>query len=327
MKLFSAIFLSLTLLLAGNVNAKEKYFGSIDSFINDMVALHDFNRTQLTHLFSQVKIKDRILKAISKPAEDLPWHQYQKIFLTKSRINGGVKFWNDNQLTLQSVAQQYGVPEQIIVAIIGIETRYGKVMGNDRIIDALSTLSFAYPKRSTFFRKELKNFLLLCRAEKIDPLQLKGSYAGAMGVPQFMPSSFLSFSVDHDGDGKRNIWSINGDVFASIANYFIKHQWQSGQKIAYPIKFQGEGYKQALRKGLKLDSTIADLQNPALRLQLPKQLTKDTKVKLLAFAGETGTELWLGLVNFYAITRYNHSYLYAMAVLQLSDAIVAKKYQ
>lgn len=324
-KLSKFIVTCLCCLLAftGQTQAAEKKPDVINPFIDKMVAEHQFDANELKLLFEQVEIKDSILKAISRPAEGFPWYKYRKIFLTESRIDGGIKFWQDNQTALQAVAEQYGVPEQIIVAIIGVETRYGKHTGNYRVIDALSTLGFNYPKRSKFFLSELEKFLILCRTEQMDPLQPTGSYAGAMGIPQFMPSSYLAYSADHDNDGKRDIWDNNGDVFASIANYFIKHKWQAGLAVTYPVQYQGEAYKQVLADGLKPDTTIGQLQN--LGLTLPDQLPVSTKVKLLDYETETGTELWLGLGNFYAITRYNHSALYAMAVFQLSQAIAAKR--
>ena len=320
---FIGICLCFTLLLAGKVFAEEKNSAVIDIFIEKMVSEHQFDRSNLEQLFDQVEIKDSILKAISRPAEGLPWYKYRKIFLTESRINDGVKFWRDNQSALQAVAQQYGVPEEIIIAIIGVETLYGRNTGSYRVIDALSTLGFAYPKRSPFFLRELEKFLILCRTEQMDPLQPTGSYAGAMGIPQFMPSSYLAYSADQDGDTKRDIWSNNGDVFASIANYFVQHKWQTGADVAFPITYQGDTYKQALNKDLKPNTTIAALQD--LKLTLPEQLAPETSVKLLEYETESGVELWLGLANFYSITRYNHSALYAMAVFQLSQAIADKQ--
>lgn len=319
---YIATFLYLVLLVPGTVLAQNKDTVTFNHFIDKMVNEHQFERISLIQLFDQVQIKDSILKTMSKPAEGLPWYKYRKIFMTDSRIDGGVKFWQNNQLALASVAQQYGVPEQIIVAIIGVETLYGKHTGNHRVIDALSTLAFAYPKRSKFFLSELEKFLILCRTEQMDPLQPTGSYAGAMGIPQFMPSSYLAYSADQDGDGKRDIWSNNADVFASIANYFVQHHWQTGATIAHPVYYQGESYKQALTDGLKPDTTIKKLQN--LGLTLPAYLPPETEVKLFEYETEINPELWLGLANFYTITRYNHSSLYAMAVFQLSQAIAQK---
>ena len=189
----------------------------------------------LMSLFQSVEIKEDILKRISSPAEGLPWYKYRKIFMTEARINGGVKFWRENEPALTAVEKQTGVPAEIIIAIIGVETLYGQKTGNYRVIDALSTLAFAYPPRSKFFLSELENFLLLCRDEHINPLEPTGSYAGAMGMPQFMPSSFRTYAVDFDNDNHRDIWHNKSDVIASVANYFVKHQWQTGQAIAIPV--------------------------------------------------------------------------------------------
>lgn len=314
--------LCLFLLYSNNALTQEKDPAVFDKFIDNMVSKHQFDRNELTQLFDKVAIKSSILKAMDRPAEGLPWYKYRKIFMTDVRINSGVKYWQDNQLALESVAQQYGVPEPIIVAIIGIETLYGKRTGNHRVIDALSTLGFAYPKRSKFFLAELEQFLLLCRTEQMHPLQPTGSYAGAMGIPQFMPSSYRAYSADQDGDGKRDIWANNGDVFASIAHYFIVHNWQVGADIVYPVNYQNNSYKQVLSKGLKPDTIIKSLTN--FSLSLPEHLAPETKVKLFEYKTEKNTQLWLGLDNFYTITRYNHSKLYAMAVFQLSVAIANK---
>lgn len=319
------------LLLAGSglaaieSQAEIKQNEAMEAFITKMNSQHQFDRDELSKLFQSVEIKDSILKAISSPAEGMPWYKYRKIFLTDKRINGGVKFWQENEQALNSIEQQYGVPPEIIVAIIGVETYYGGNVGNYRVVDALSTLGFAYPKRSKFFTSELENFLLLSREEQMDPLQPIGSYAGAMGIPQFMPSSFRAYAADYDGDGKRDIWNNNGDVIASVANYFVKHKWQPGQPVAYPVNVSGDAYKSALTKGLKPDIEIKKLKS--LNVQTEKPLDNTEKVKLLSFEQEKGHEYWIGLKNFYVITRYNHSPLYAMAVYQLSQEILDKKLQ
>lgn len=294
-----------------------------DAFIKEMVIKHQFDESELHDLFQSVEIKEDILKKIASPAEALPWYRYRKIFMTESRIKAGVDFWQENENVLAKVEQVYGVPPQIIVALIGVETLYGKNTGNYRVIDALSTLTFAYPPRSKFFSGELENFLLLCREERLNPLEATGSYAGAMGIPQFMPSSFRSFSADFDHDGRRDIWHNNADVIASIANYLAKHGWQPGQPVAEPAKAAGEDYKSILNDNL-LDFLRMDVLESA-HVQIPKSLPLDSKVKLLAFEQEQGAELWLALYNFYVITRYNHSPLYAMAVYQLSQAISNQK--
>ncbi len=294
----------------------------VDAFIDMMVTEHSFDHTELKTLFEAVKIKEPIIKAISKPAEKrLVWHQYKDIFLTPKRIQQGVSFWEKHETELSRVEQKYGVSAKIIVAIIGVETFYGRMTGEHRVIDALATIGFGYPKRQTFFTNELKQFLILCRDEDIDPLMPTGSYAGAMGIPQFMPSSFIHYAADFDGDKKRDIWSNYGDVFASIANYFIRHHWQPGQPVAFKIQHKGNDFNNALSKGLKPDTTVSALKAMKLHLAFPEQVNSTDRVKLLRFQQKETIDLWLGLQNFYAITRYNHSPLYAMAVFQLSEAI------
>lgn len=306
-------------LVGSVVRAEIADQAQLNQFVNKMVKTHHFKPKPLAQLFSQVEIKKNIIDAITRPAEGMPWYKYRKIFIRDARIQGGVKFWQENQQVLANTQQRYGVPAEIIVAIIGVETLYGRRTGGHRVIDALSTLAFAYPKRSRFFSSELEQFLLLCREEKISPLEPMGSYAGAMGMPQFMPSSYRYYAVDYESDNKRDIWHNPADTIASVANYFSRHHWQVGQLISFPVKANGTQYKKALTKGLKPDVTVQQLR--ALKVQLPEQLKESEKVKLLSFVQESGNDLWVGLDNFYVITRYNHSPLYAMAVFQLSEAI------
>ena len=313
-------------LIACTANIKDADL--VTTFINKMVVMHQFDKAEIEQLFQGVEINQDILKKISSPAEALPWYKYRKIFITDARIKGGITFWQDNAAALATVEKQTGVPAEIIVAIIGVETFYGQKTGNFQVLQALSTLGFAYPARSPFFLGELENFLLLCREEHLNPLEPIGSYAGAMGTPQFMPGSFRNYAVDFDGDGHRDIWHNNSDVIASVANYFIKHQCQTGQAIAVPVTATGENYKTALNNELKPALGLDQLE--ALNLKISTTLPLNTKVKLLAYEqealGQTTTEeLWLGLDNFYVITRYNHSPLYVMAVYQLSQAILNAK--
>lgn len=292
---------------------------AVDGFIGQMVTTHQFNDAELTGLFSKVELNEGIIKRISKPSEGLPWHKYRKIFLKEPRIKAGVQFWRENEGTLAAVEKETGVPAEIIVAIIGVETLYGQHTGHYRVIDALSTLAFAYPPRSQFFRSELEHFLLLCREGHIDPLTPTGSYAGAMGMPQFMPSSYRHYAIDFNKDKHRDIWHDPSDVIASIANYFAKHQWQKGQVIAVPVEATGKKYKAILSSDLKPNLRLSELESVNLKIQAP--LLSTTKAKIIAFEQEDGEELWATLDNFYVITRYNHSPLYAMAVFQLSLAI------
>jgi len=320
-------FLALSLLagLALSAKAEIAETDTFNRFIDKMVKQHGFSETGLRNAFQTVKIQQSILDAIAKPAEAKPWFQYREIFMTEARIAGGVQFWRENESVLQSIEQQYGVPAEILIAIVGVETRYGANIGKYRVIDALSTLGFAYPPRSDFFLQELENFLLLSRDEAIDPMEPMGSYAGAMGLPQFMPSSFRGYAVDFDHDGKRDIWKNSADALAAIANYFVHNHWRSGAPIAFPVQARDQSYKQALSKGVKPDATIASLR-PFLS-GIPPQLDNSDSVKLLGFQQVADQELWIGLHNFYVITRYNHSPLYAMAVYQLSQAIAERKKQ
>ncbi len=324
-KILVGILLSFSLLASSGILAADVDPAVMDNFIKKMASSHQFDQEALHQLLQSAKIKDGILKAISSPAEALPWYKYRNIFLSDSRASEGAKFWRENARTLAAVEQQYGVPPAIIVAILGVETRYGKHTGHHRVIDALATLGFAYPKRSRFFLGELENFLLLCREEQLDPLQPTGSYAGAMGMPQFMPSSFRSYAVDFDGDKRRDIWNNPADVIASIGNYFHRHQWHRDQPIAYPVEITGDAYKKALSKGLKPDLTIGELKS--LQVVTPITLDDDLQARLLQYNNENADEYWLGLHNFYVITRYNHSAMYAMAVYQLSQEIEKQKTQ
>ncbi len=294
-----------------------------NNFVQNMVEKHQFDRTELLQLFESVDIKKNIIKTMKRPAEGMPWYKYRKIFMTESRIKKGVTFWQENENVLLKVESTTGVPAEIIVAIIGVETQYGGNTGHHRVIDALATLGFTYPKRSQFFLAELESFLLLCREEQMNPLEPTGSYAGAMGIPQFMPSSYRAYAVDFENDEKRDIWNNPADAIASVANYFVKHQWLTKQGIVFPVTAEGENYQKGLTKGLKPDIKWADLLSLSVNSQQP--LKASEKVKLLAYQQQEKEDLWVGLHNFYVITRYNHSPLYAMAIYQLSDAIFKQK--
>ena len=296
---------------------------NVKNFVHQMVSKHHFNEHDLTQLLQSAVIKNDILKRIASPSEGLPWHKYRKIFLTETRIDGGVKFWRENAQALASVSEQTGVAPEIIVAIIGVETGYGKNMGNHRVLDALATLAFAYPPRSPFFTGELEKFLLLCREEAMNPREPLGSYAGAMGYPQFMPSSFRALAKDFEHDGHRDIWTNPRDAIASVANYFEKNGWQRGQSVAIRANAVGTQYKSILNKDLKPTSTLAQLSH--LNVSAAENVSANANVKLVALEQLDGDELWLGLTNFYVITRYNHSPLYAMAVYQLSQEIKQRR--
>jgi membrane-bound lytic murein transglycosylase B len=289
-------------------------------FIESMVSKHQFDRAELQQLLGEAQLKPNILKAMSSPAERrLEWHQYRNIFLKPNRINGGIKFWKENKALLEQASKKYGVPAEIIVAIIGVETRYGGNTGSYKVLDSLTTLGFHFPKRAKFFKSELKHFLLLCREEGFDPRKPKGSYAGAMGKSQFISSSYRAYAVDGDGDNKRDLWSSNADIINSIANYFSKHGWKNNPLITQQTKVAGNSYKKSLSRSLKPKNTLKELASQ--QVKTPANLSGDTIVKLLELKQKDHSEFWLTFENFYVITRYNHSHLYAMAVYQLAQEI------
>ncbi|MGA7802629.1 MAG: lytic murein transglycosylase B [Gammaproteobacteria bacterium] len=292
---------------------------ALNEFIDQMATRHHFDRARLVELFAKVRVQPSIIEAITRPAESKPWYQYRPIFVTRSRIEEGVKFWDRHANLLDQARQKYGVAPQILVAILGVETRYGTHTGRYRVLDSLSTLAFDYPARAKFFRSELAQFLLLTREEGIDPLSVKGSYAGAMGDPQFISSSYRRYAVDFNGDGKRDLWNSPGDVIGSVANYFRAHGWTPGAPIAVRAKVTGDRYPSLLDSGLEPRMTVSAMRGYGVEPQTP--VPGDAQAILLALQDRTGDEYWLGLHNFYVITRYNHSPLYAMAVYQLGEAI------
>ena len=295
----------------------------VNEFIAEMVRQHKFDATELKNIFKQTQRRQSILDAISRPAESKPWHEYRPIFLTRDRLKGGIKFWRQNKKPLQKATEVYGVPEEIIVSIIGVETRYGKHAGRYPVMDSLATLAFAYPPRSTFFRKELQEYLLMTREEGLDPLKQKGSYAGAMGMPQFIASSFRRYAIDFNGDGQRDLWNNKTDVIGSVANYFKKHHWEKGQPIAHRVRVHGERYKSIISKDLKPKLSLKELMDNGVTL--PQGLPKNIKGTLIELNGKEGKEYWVTWQNFYVISRYNHSALYSMAVFQLSQRIRAEQ--
>ncbi|MFQ5642168.1 MAG: lytic murein transglycosylase B [Thiogranum sp.] len=293
----------------------------VQVFIDSMVKQHRFDRQQLETLFAGAKKREDILEAISRPAEKTkPWYEYRKIFLTPSRIEGGVGFWKENVAILERASRKYGVDPAIVVAIIGVETRYGANTGSYRVIDSLSTLAFAYPPRSKFFRSELEHFLILAREEDVDTGSAKGSYAGAMGYGQFIPSSYRSYAVDFDGDGKRDLWNSLDDIIGSVANYFHRHGWRAGEPVANKVTGTATIKESQLSEKLKPgEKTAGDFAREGITSTPP--LPDGQPVALLKLEQSNGPEYWLTSNNFYVITRYNRSPLYSMAVYQLSEAI------
>lgn len=301
---------------ANNPNAQQ--------FIDKMVNKHGFDRQQLQEILSQAKRLDSVLRLMDNQAPTTSvkppsgpngaWLRYRKKFITPDNVQNGVVFWNQYEDALNRAWQVYGVPPEIIVGIIGVETRWGRVMGKTRILDALATLSFNYPRRAEYFSGELETFLLMARDEQDDPLNLKGSFAGAMGYGQFMPSSYKQYAVDFSGDGHINLWDPV-DAIGSVANYFKAHGWVKGDQVAVMANGQAPG----LPNGFKTRYSISQLAAAGLTPQQP--LGNHQQASLLRLDVGTGYQYWYGLPNFYTITRYNHSTHYAMAVWQLGQAV------
>lgn len=290
------------------------------SFIEEMVTDHGFKREQIVELLGKAEKKQNILDAISRPAEKTKtWKEYRPIFIVPMRINNGVQFWKENRAALTRVEQEYGVPAQYVVAIIGVETNYGRNTGGHKVIDALSTLAFDYPPRSPFFRKELVNYFLLTREQKQDPLKLTGSYAGAMGFGQFMPSSYRSFAVDFDGDGQTDIWNNTTDAIGSVGNYFKQHGWLPGQEVVSRVRLEQDRNDVTFNLIEPPTTTVAQWEQKGFKPV--SQLPADALALVMKLEGRHGDEYWLGLQNFYVITRYNRSHMYSMAVHQLSQLI------
>lgn len=297
-------------------------------FVDELVDEEGFNKAELLEVFGQARYQQSIVDAISRPAEKvLTWKEYQDIFLTRKRVEQGKKFLAENAHALAAAYDEYGVPPEIVTSIIGVETMYGQIRGNYRVIDALSTLAFDYPPRSRFFRGELKHFLLLSREEKQSATSPKGSYAGAMGYGQFIPSSYRHYAIDFDGDGFRDIWDNRIDAIGSVANYLAQHGWRRGETITLSIEVAGAA-ADLFKEELAPSTSLEQLHRHGLAGDIGGDADTDvdtnTKVAPLRFAGKQGPEYWLGFRNFYVITRYNHSKLYAMAVFQLSEQLKSR---
>ena len=292
------------------------------AFIRTMVEDFGFEASRVESLLSDAQRQEPILEAISRPAEKtLEWYSYRKIFIRPERIAQGRAFMETHAGVLARAEQEYGVPPEIVAAIIGVETWYGRYKGKYRVLDALATLAFDYPPRSRFFRSELEQYLLMTREQGLDPAVLKGSYAGAMGYGQFISSSYRHYAVDFDGDGVTDILENPVDAIGSVANYFQEHRWQPGEPVADRLDADIPADSPLLTSGLKPDLTVADYRKAGL--PVPDSVDGSLPARALRLKAENEHELWLTYRNFYVITRYNHSHLYAMAVFQLAEALKA----
>lgn len=314
-------------LLVVNINVNADEFVSIGDFADQMVAKHGFEKSQIIYWISQAKRKENVIRLMTPPRripgkkrKRTPWYKYQRKFITSNHINNGVRYWRRNRFALERAEKEYGVPAEIIIAIIGVETLYGRNKGSFRIIDALKTLSFDYLRRADFFRQELEHFFLLAREERSDPLRLKGSYAGAFGIGQFMPSSYRRYAVDFNNDGRRDIWNNHTDAIGSVANYFNKFGWQTGEPVMKATQVSSMNAVKNLLE-LKFEPNYSLAQFKRMGVKYHGDESDDTKVMFIGLTTEIGNAYWVGFKNFYVITRYNHSKLYAMAVYQLSQEI------
>nr|VFK30361.1 MAG: membrane-bound lytic murein transglycosylase B [Candidatus Kentron sp. MB]VFK34151.1 MAG: membrane-bound lytic murein transglycosylase B [Candidatus Kentron sp. MB]VFK76595.1 MAG: membrane-bound lytic murein transglycosylase B [Candidatus Kentron sp. MB] len=296
----------------------------VHRFIHKMALKHHYAEERLMELMGKVRIVSALLKP-GKPAEALPWRRYRKIFLTAPRIQAGVRFWQTHRDTLTRAQEIHGVPPEIIVAILGVESNFGKRKGKYPVLDSLTTLAFYGARRKNFFRRELEQFLLLIRDEKglPDPHEIKGSYAGAMGLPQFISSSYRRYAIDFDQDGTRNLIYSIGDAIGSIANYLAIHGWHKGHGVANQARIKkGAKLRPLLKKGIKPRTPFSALK--PFGVTIDRKIPADEPVAIIRLSAQTGSEYWVVRNNFYTITRYNHSKLYAMAVYQLAQAIQAQ---
>jgi membrane-bound lytic murein transglycosylase B len=293
----------------------------VQSFISDLVQRHGFAEKELQTLFSKVQRVDGVMQ-LMVPAERPPWDEYRAMFLNDKRIEGGLEFWKANRRTLARAERAYGVPAQYIVAIIGIETYYGRNMGRWRVIDALSTLAFDYPARAPFFRSELEQYLLLAREEGLDVFALRGSYAGAIGMPQFMPGSLRRYAVDYDGDGAIDLRRSSADAIGSVANFLKSHGWRAGEPVIYRASIKTDEARKYLDGSVTPKYPLKEIIGAGIELDpAPAPEAADALGVLVAL----GDEHRVGLNNFWVITRYNRSAFYATAVSDLAAALAERR--
>lgn len=325
------VVLLLALMLSTPSHARKKpdpgpLFSSraeYSAFVKSLAGALQMDAGELEKIFSDVRLKPQIVRAISMPAEAKPWDQYRPRFLNERRILGGVKFWDNHAAALLRAREQFGVPESMIIAILGVETVYGRNTGSYRVLDALTTLAVDYPPRADYFRKELEQYLQLAREQGIDPLSVKGSYAGAMGIGQFMPSSYRSYGLDFDGDGHNDLWRNADDAVGSVANYFKAFGWKMGEPVVVPVEVKGEETREFANTGWSARRTVEEWQKRGVVLR--EAVAPQSEAMLVRLETASGPEYWLGFQNYYVITRYNRSLQYALVVYQLSKEIEATR--
>ena len=318
-KTFAALALSLTSLFA---HADEALVArpEVRDYLTATAREHGFDEAELVNLFTRVQPKPNILAIFDRPSTGRPGHAFRADFVNARRISTGAAFWREHEKELTDISKAYQVDPAVIVAILDVETLFGKNTGSFRVLDVLATTAFDYPRRADFFRKELTEFLLLARGEKADPLSFKGSYAGAMGWPQFMPSSFRAFAVDWNSDGHHDIWNTPVDAMASVASYLALHGWQGNTDAMVPVNVSGDQIDELIADKFNLHYSVAELMAKGVAPLRELETTQPAVLYSLEVApGQMN--YFLGFKNFYAITRYNKSTLYATAVLELAEAI------
>ena len=292
----------------------------VQAYLDEISARHGFSRQWLSGVLAGAERKDSIIEAISRPAEKAkPWHEYRGIFVTDERTKAGVDFWKEHGVAVAAAEERYGVAAEVVVAVIGVETYYGRYLGRYRVVDALSTLAFDYPRRASFFKGELTEFLLLVREGGHDPFAPMGSYAGAMGYGQFIPSSYRAYAVDFDGDGVRDIWTNKTDAIGSVANYFAEHGWRGQGPAVLRVELEDPALDEVANAGLELEHTVGALRDRGVAGI--DSLPAEARAALFRMQTVGGDEYWLALHDFYVVTRYNRSAMYALAVLQLAGEI------
>lgn len=318
------LLLSSFLLFAPLALPAEAHPGA-NAFVQQAVAEHGLDADEITALLGAAEYKAAIADAIARPAEGMPWYDYRPIFITDERIADGIEFWRNNEALIDRVSNEFGVEPEFIVAIIGVETFYGRITGNYRVLDALTTLAFHYPgdrvrDRSPFFSSELMEFLLLGREEGLPLDQVTGSYAGAMGMGQFMPSSYRAYAVDFDGDGSRDLWRSTEDAVGSVANYLAEHGWETGGPVARRARADEDAdFSLLAKRDYRPGLTVMELHEKGY--SSATDLDPERRAALVSLEAEDRKEYWMNFQNFYVITRYNRSALYAMAVYQLGEAL------
>lgn len=292
----------------------------VQLFIKDMVRQHHFNAQQLSATLEQVQLQPQLIESMDQPFEKKSWDTYRNLFLTPERLKGGLDFWQTNRKTLELVQKKFGVPPEIIIAILGVETLYGERQGENRVLDALATLAFNYPKRSAYFTRELKEYLLLCREQGVPATQYRGSYAGAIGKPQFMPSSYRFYAIDFNNKGVSDLTSNNEDSIASVANYFHKHGWRPNNGIAQQAQLKDWNPGKLRINPRRANYSYKHLEKAGIK-PLTASLNHPNRAGLIELITDKGKEYWLAYPNFFVITSYNSSPQYALVVYLLSQQL------